>query len=48
MQDESIGDLEQPSQLSDFYYHGVEMEGLVVVGRQIPIHDGQERAVNNA
>ena len=36
MEDESIGDLEQPSQISSIYCNG--LDGLVVVGKQVPLH----------
>ena len=37
MEDESIGDLDQPSHISDFYCPNEGLEGLIVVGKQIPI-----------
>lgn len=39
MEDEPIGDLEQPSQVSGFYCEG--FEDLVVVGKQVVLHSGE-------
>ena len=38
MEDEPIGDLEQPSQISGFYCSGIE--DLIVVGKQVVLHPG--------
>ncbi len=39
MEDDPIGDLEQPSQVSGFYCpHGGSIEDLVIIGKQLPIH----------
>lgn len=40
--EEEIGDLDQPSQISGFHYNGTGLDDLVVVGRQIAIHRGEQ------
>jgi hypothetical protein len=41
--EQEIGDIDQPSQVSGFYYGGMAamgLEELVVVGKQVVIHSG--------